>query len=131
MKKRIRELIPFVAIVVIMYSILYFLKLPCPIKLFTGVSCGGCGITRAWISVLSLNISDAFYYHPLFWTVPIAGLVFLFQDRIPNRVYKMLVYLLAIAFLTVYIYRLIWSETDVVTCNIKDGLIFKLFNKVI
>ena len=45
----------------------------CPIKKILGISCPGCGLTRAYKSLMHGNIKQAFYYHPLFWTIPILG----------------------------------------------------------
>ena len=40
-----------------------------------GLPCPGCGMTRAFFCLLHLDIKSAFYYHPLFWFVPVyAGL---------------------------------------------------------
>lgn len=38
----------------------------CIFKSIIGVPCPGCGLTRAWISFIKGNISEAFYWHPLF-----------------------------------------------------------------
>lgn len=35
-----------------------------------GIPCVTCGLTRAYISLLKLDIESAFYYHPLFFLVP-------------------------------------------------------------
>ena len=51
---------------------LYLLDLGCIFKTMTGLSCPGCGMTRAWLSALRLDFSAALAYHPLFWAVPIA-----------------------------------------------------------
>lgn len=37
-----------------------------PYKYITGISCAGCGMTRAWIALLHFDINTAFMYHPLF-----------------------------------------------------------------
>jgi len=47
--------------------------IPCPIKLLTGLSCPGCGLTRAWLCALQGDLAGALAYHPLFWVVaPVA-----------------------------------------------------------
>ena len=51
---------------------LYLVDLGCIFKTVTGLSCPGCGMTRAWLSALRLDFSSALAYHPLFWAVPIA-----------------------------------------------------------
>lgn len=45
--------------------------LPCVFQWLFGVPCPGCGMTRAWLSVLRGQLTAAFAYHPLFWTVPL------------------------------------------------------------
>lgn len=54
---------------------LYLLDLGCVFKGITGLSCPGCGMTRAWLAALRLDLAAAVAYHPLFWTVPIALLL--------------------------------------------------------
>lgn len=54
---------------------LYLLDLGCVFKGITGLSCPGCGMTRAWLAALKLDLAAAVAYHPLFWTVPIALLL--------------------------------------------------------
>ncbi len=41
----------------------------CPIKHMLGISCFGCGMTRAFISILKFDFPSAFMYNPL--SVPI------------------------------------------------------------
>lgn len=54
---------------------LYLLDLGCVFKGITGLSCPGCGMTRAWLAALKLDLAAAVAYHPLFWTVPLALLL--------------------------------------------------------
>ena len=64
------------AAVAALYAALHFAGFGCPIKAVTGVSCAGCGMTRAWLAALAGDWAEAFFYHPLFWMVPPAVLVF-------------------------------------------------------
>lgn len=54
----------------------------CIFKHSLGVPCAGCGMTRAWLSFFSGNITRAFFYHPLFWLIPILIGIWLLKDRI-------------------------------------------------
>ena len=102
-KKQWLEIISSAAAVVILYAIMYSLGITCPIKWLTGVSCAGCGMTRAWLSVLRLDFKAAFYYHPLFFTVPFAAAVICLGDRLSKKlrygIYGVLIFL----FIAVYI----------------------------
>jgi hypothetical protein len=42
----------------------YFLK--CPLKTFTGYECAGCGVQRAFHSLLHFRLLEAFKFNPLF-----------------------------------------------------------------
>lgn len=69
----------------LLICILYFVinkRIGCPIRFFCGISCPGCGMTRAWVHVINFDYSGAFHYHPLFWTMPVFAVVFLFDDYI-------------------------------------------------
>ena len=60
----------------------------CPIRLVTGVSCAGCGMTRAWLSVLRLDLRQAFYYHPLFLLPPVGAALWLCRKKLPRKFLK-------------------------------------------
>ena len=57
----------------------------CPFLTITGLPCPTCGMTRAWIAALSLDLQSALSYHPLFWTVPILYLCFLYDGRLFSK----------------------------------------------
>ena len=65
------EVITSVTAVVVLYVILESFGVTCPIKYITGISCAGCGMSRAWIALLHFNIHEAFMYHPLFFLPPV------------------------------------------------------------
>lgn len=58
------------------------LALPCPIRRLTGVICPGCGMGRAWLAALRLDLGAAFRYHPMFWSVPLAALFLIYDCRL-------------------------------------------------
>ena len=66
-----REVGGIAAVVIVAAGVLAALGIGCPIKFITGISCPGCGMTRAWLEALRLDFDAALAYHPLFWTVPI------------------------------------------------------------
>ena len=67
--------------IVCAYLLMFALGITCPIKFLTGISCPGCGLTRAWTRALMLDPLGALAYHPLFWLAPIAVFLFCFEKR--------------------------------------------------
>lgn len=53
----------------------------CLCKAITGLPCPGCGMTRAFLHFFQGDLKGAFYYHPLFWLVPILFGLWLFSYR--------------------------------------------------
>lgn len=51
---------------------LYLTDVGCVVRQVTGLACPGCGMTRAWLAALRLDLAAAVAYHPLFWVVPLA-----------------------------------------------------------
>ena len=85
------EVITSVAAVVVLYVILESFGVTCPIKYITGISCAGCGMSRAWIALLHFNIHEAFMYHPLFFLPPVVGIVMLLKSKINIKFYKIFI----------------------------------------
>ncbi|MBP3802996.1 MAG: DUF2752 domain-containing protein [Oribacterium sp.] len=102
------------------------LGIGCPVKFLTGVSDAGCGMSRAWLSVLHLDFAGAFYYHPL-WMLPApAVFVILFKKRIPDKTYRLLVICFVAAFLMVYGYRMFFMpDQDIVVFRPWEGFIWR------
>ncbi len=48
----------------------------CPFKLFFGIDCPGCGMTRAFLNFLKGNFGKALEYHPLF---PVFGIITVYE----------------------------------------------------
>lgn len=60
-------------------SVLFFLsylKVPCVFLTLFHVPCPGCGITRAFLSLLKFNFKDAFFYNPGIYLMPLFFLYF-------------------------------------------------------
>ena len=94
----------------------------CPIRLFTGISCPGCGMTRAWMCVLSLDFDKAFYYHPL-WPLPaVFVLAWLWVRKRNGKVYRLMIYAGAALLLIAYALRL-YMRHPVIQINPFGGLL--------
>lgn len=75
----------------------------CLIRTIFGIPCPGCGLTRAWLSVFKLDLKSAFYYHPLFWTIPIMiGLAIFYKGKYRDKFIIFFIF----CFIIIYIIRL-------------------------
>lgn len=124
------EVITSVAVVVVLYVILESFGVTCPIKYITGISCAGCGMSRAWIALLHFNIHDAFMYHPLFFLPPVVVIVMLLKSKINIKIYKIIIFTIIIMFAIVYICRLIWSGDDVVVFEPENNILFRIIRVI-
>lgn len=118
------------AAVVVLYVVLENLGITCPIKFFTGISCAGCGMSRAWLSVLRLDMAGAFRYHPLFFLPPVVLVVILLKSKINIKIYKIIIFTIIIMFAIVYICRLIWSGDDVVVFEPENNILFRIIRVI-
>lgn len=102
----------YVIFVLITYVLIgkYFLYSICPVVLFTGFPCPGCGMTRAVFAVLRGNFRLAWKLHPFVYVLGGYALVFAVQRYLLQKEVKsMIKYLLIIAAAMVvfYLYRMI------------------------
>lgn len=117
----------FLAGLVIVGIILYYAIGPgCPQKAFLGVSCPGCGMTRAYLQLLQGNIRGAFSYHPAFWIVPIAGGLLLFRRKFPKMVFQAGMAVIALVFFAVYFYRMSCHD-PVLIFDFRQGYVYKIW----
>lgn len=61
------------------------LELHCPVRRLIGIPCPGCGMSRAWLCALEGDLAGAFYYHPMFWAVPLLALFIFYDCRLFRR----------------------------------------------
>ena len=125
-KKNIFNMVPAVLAVVILYIIFFITGIGCPIKFITGISCAGCGMTRAYLSLLHLDFREAFHYHPLFWLPPVFLVILYKKNRMKPSIYKILIYTIVVFFCIVYVYRLISNDDTVVVFRPQDNIVFRV-----
>ena len=111
--KKIGPVIVSVGAVVLVYAVFFLLGITCPIKFVTGVSCAGCGMTRAWLQVLRLDLNEAFYFHPLFWTIPVVAVFYFLRKRFP-RIFRAVAGVVTALFIVVYFVRMFDRSCDIV-----------------
>ena len=87
--------------------VLYIFKIDiCVSKLVFGVPCPGCGMTRAYVSLLKLNIHDAFFYHPLFFLISIILIVITRHKKINFSQQRIFLYSIVAMFIIVWVIRM-------------------------
>ncbi len=93
---------------------MWIFSIPCPIKYITGMSCAGCGMSRAMLSVLRLDFSTAFAYHPL-WIVIIPAIlsIVILSAKGKGKAAGIVFHCLVGLFLAVWIIRLATGDSVV------------------
>lgn len=128
--KRNRDGFTAIISIVILYMFLENIGITCPIKFITGISCAGCGMSRAWIALLHFNIHDAFMYHPLFFLPPVVVIVMLLKSKINIKFYKIFMFTIAGAFVIVYLYRMLIGDGNVVVFEPQNNIVFRIIRKL-
>lgn len=115
------------AVPIIAILFLYISGIGCPIKFITGISCAGCGMTRAWLCLLSGHPIRAFSFHPLYPLPALYILIYIFKHKTEKRVLSAIGGGAVILFIAVYIIRMVNPTDSVVIFHPSDGIIFKAF----
>ena len=127
MKVKAKDFMIFMSAVAIFYGFIFALGFTCPIKALTGVSTPGCGMTRAWFSLLRLRPRTAFYYHPLFPLPAIVFLAFIFRDRLSDNFKKYGLALVIILFFLVYAWRMMDPNNTIVVFRPHDSIVYRAY----
>lgn len=113
------------AVIVAAYGLLFALGGTCPIKAVLGISCPGCGMTRACLHAVRLDLAAAFYYHPL-WVLllPFAVTCLLLWRRGKVRPLRIIIACGIALMLAVWLWRMLAHVSgDVVVFRPQDGWI--------
>ncbi len=121
--KKTLEAASVIAAVVVLYGIFGLVGIGCPIKFITGISCAGCGMTRAWLSLLHGDFTGAYYYHPLFLLPAVVVLLILNRNRINSKLYKGSLALIVVIFLVVYVARMLSPTDSIVVFQPENGFV--------
>ena len=120
------------ALTAVLYAVMIAFDLPCPIKYISGISCAGCGMTRALLSALRCDLAAAFAYHPLWIAVPmVAALLLVAHFKRWNKVFDVTIAVAACLFLIVWIIRLIDPACDVVSVDFSQSVFSRITSGVI
>ena len=107
------------------YLVLQGMGITCPILFLTGVSCAGCGMSRAWLSLCRLDLAGAFHW------LPIPGAILLFFKRhMPKRWFVAMGTVMTALFLAVYLARMFTPQDNIVVFCPKEGFLYRVFAMV-
>lgn len=127
MKSKIYDHLIVMAIIMVFYGVLFMLGIRCPIRFITGISCPGCGMTRALWSALHLDFGSAFSYHAL-WPLVVAFVICYVVSQYRNKTIRSeFIWILACIFIVYYLYRLLFMNSEIVVFRPKEGLLNKLY----
>ena len=130
--KKHRSVIVACMAVIFLYIVLFAVGIGCPIKYLTGVSCPGCGMTRACISALRFDFLQAFEYHPLWFAVlPIAILLVFFRVKRNSSAFAWVSVIAGVMLVAMYIYRMVFARGEVVSFSLTSGALYRFFKSVI
>ncbi|MBE5847296.1 MAG: DUF2752 domain-containing protein [Lachnospiraceae bacterium] len=125
-KHELKDLALLVLSLLLVFTVFDALGIGCPIRFVTGVSCMGCGMSRAWIALLHLDLKSAYYYHPLFWVPALFVPAYFLRERIPEKVRRYLLYVVIVLFTVVYIIRMADPNDTIVYFNPERGFIHRI-----
>ncbi len=103
----------------------------CPLKFVSGISCPGCGMSRALISLISFDFKEAFYYHPL-WPLLIICIVLIIINIIKPNVFSkksktIFTIAVCVIFILVYVIRIVLKD-EVIRPEFDESLIYRIIS---
>ena len=116
--------------IALLYSGFFAVGITCPIKYLTGVSCAGCGMTRAWVHALTFRFAEAFEYNPVFWIVPFLAFFCFLLKRKPRTAHIGLVVCLTIM-LIAYGIRMADPTDSIVVFAPQESSVYRISHAVI
>jgi len=120
-----------VHVIAVVFLIVFSKLFGCILMRLTGISCPGCGLSRAYISFFKLDLRAAFAYHPLFFLLPpyvlymLYRLVFHFPGS--KRLTVSLTVTMAVLLVGVWILRLLLND-PVVAFSPENSVLYRILH---
>jgi hypothetical protein len=109
------------------FLLLNLFGIGCPIKFLTGISCPGCGMTRATWKLLTLDLPAALDFHPLSVAMPFFAALWLCFTWTKKPTARRVVVIAAVASLiAVYLYRQLTGGDEVVVFTPRQGYLYRM-----
>lgn len=112
----------------------FYLICYCPFKWFFGIPCPGCGMLRACLSLLRLDFSAAFAYHPLVFLMIPVGVYILLRElglfSFKKRTETVFLCIFAVLFGFVYLIRL-FGDSQVVKIDFNSSVLHKIITLIL
>lgn len=107
-KKDLPKKLLFTCAYFLLIFVLYKMNVGCIFLNFLHIPCPGCGMTRAWLSTLSLDFTAAFGHHFMFWSAPLLYLYFLFDGMLfkNSKINKAVFSLIILGFVVNWFYHI-------------------------
>lgn len=89
----------------------------CIIHRITGIQCPTCGMSSSVYHAIRFDFEAAFYFHPLFFIVPIVALYYGYETyfrKTRTRYFNGVMISVIVLFMLVYIIRMIWFRHTLV-----------------
>ena len=138
----LKRWLPQLITLALAFLVLWITGIGCPLQKVFGISCPGCGLTRAWLQVFRGQFSEALHYHPLFWLAPLVLLDWMADNAAApptgeprntrwswSRLRPWFRISAALLFLLVYVYR-IFTHSDVLEFQPQNGLLWRFAETV-
>lgn len=119
----------FVLLLTVIVFVEMITGIGCPIYFVTGISCPGCGMSRALFRVLRFDFAGAFLFHPLWCLLPVLAVFWFLREsaRISHKTYGRFLWVFSILFLLVYLFRLLDPADTIVCVTPAEGLFGRIF----
>ena len=119
------EFIGALFVIFLIYLVFHLLNIGCPIKFLTGISCMGCGMTRAFFALLKFDIKGAFSFHPLIFLMPVMAALYIFRGSLSKRGRKISVFTILGLFSIIYLLRLFDASDTIVVFEPEKGFVYR------
>lgn len=103
----------------------------CVVKVYTGLPCPGCGMTRAFLAAFKTQWGQAFYWHPLwpwilFGPLVYAGLLKFYPNSEKGR--SRMIWMTLAAFCIIYVLRMMWLFPHTAPMDFNDkSIMFSIY----